>query len=283
MKILVVGASGMLGQALADTFSQFHSVIPAGRRELDIRDFDSCREAACRLRPDWIVNAAAYTHVDRAESESDEAFAVNAMGCRNLAVAAFDNGCRLLTYSSDYIFDGRAGRPYREWDAPGPLNVYGSSKLAGEKLVREHCPNHVIVRTSWLYGSGGSHFVDTIRDLAVSRNQLSIVQDQCGSPTSTRDLAAATLRLVADDRRGTYHLTNAGHCSWFEFAQWILRLTESRTEVRPVNTDASERPARRPLFSVLENYCWKLDGFEPLRPWQKALADFLGVPDCLRS
>jgi dTDP-4-dehydrorhamnose reductase len=227
------------------------------------------------LKPDWILHTAAFTRVEDAETHPFEAYRVNAVGARNLAIAAVENGSRLVYYSTDYVFDGTQKRPYREWDATHPLSEYGQSKLAGEFFVRSLCPQHLIVRTSWLFGSKGSHFVDKILQLAQGKESLDVVSDQQGSPTFTGDLAFMTLVLVEGEKRGTYHVTNSGNCSWHELACEIVSLGGLSLQVNPVESSAYPTLARRPANSVLENYLLELEGIPLLRSWKSALSAFL--------
>ncbi len=276
MKIAITGATGMLGQALAKTFSR-HSLTLLSSRDLDVTSLEDVRRMVADLLPDWIVHAAAYTRVDAAESDSFEAYRVNALGTRNMALAARESESGLVYFSTDYVFDGAQGRPYREWDPTRPLSVYGDSKLAGEYFLRALCPRHLIVRTSWLFGSGGSHFVGKIMAAAREKEFLEVVSDQRGSPTFASDLAYMTLCLVEAEKNDTYHVTNSGNCSWEEFAREIISLCDLKSEVRPIQSADLAAPARRPCNSVLENYLLQLEGMPLLRTWQSSLAAFLGT------
>jgi len=275
MKVVITGATGMLGPALAKTFSK-HSLTLLASRDLDVTSLQNVRRVITDLKPDWIIHAAAYTQVDAAEADSLAAYRVNALGTRNMAVAARESESGLVYYSTDYVFDGVQQQPYREWDPTNPLNVYGASKLAGEFFLRSLCPRHLIVRTSWLFGEGGSHFVGKIMAAAQKNESLKVVSDQQGSPTFTTDLAYMTLCLVEAENVGTYHVTNSGQCSWDEFAREIISLCHLESEVRPITSADLGAPARRPRNSVLENYLLKLEGMSLLRTWQSALAAFLG-------
>jgi len=274
MKIAITGATGMLGQALCKAFAK-HSVYPLSSRQPDVASLDDVRQKVSDLKPDWILHTAAFTRVDEAESNPFEAYRVNALGARNLAAAAVENGSRLVFYSTDYVFDGAQKRPYREWDPPNPLNEYGRSKLAGEFFVRSICPPHLVVRTSWLFGSKGPHFVQRILQLAQERESLEVVSDQLGSPTFTSDLAYMTLVLVEGEKKGTYHVTNSGNCSWHELACEIVSLSGLSLQVHPIDSSAYPTLARRPANSVLENYLLELEGIPLLRSWKSALAAFL--------
>jgi len=274
MKIAITGATGMLGQALCKAFAR-HSVYPLSSRQPDVASLHDVRQKLSDLKPDWILHTAALTRVDEAESNPFETYRVNALGTRNLAAVAAENGSRLVYYSTDYVFDGTQKRPYREWDPTNPLNEYGRSKLAGEFFVRSLCPAHLIVRTSWLFGSKGSHFVEKILQLAQEKESLDVVSDQLGSPTFTTDLAYMTLCLVEGKKKGTYHVTNSGNCSWHEFAREIVSLSGLSLQVNPVESSAYSTLARRPANSVLENYLLELEGIPLLRSWKSALEAFL--------
>ncbi len=274
MRVLITGAGGMLGKRLVEASSARHQTHAFTRRELDITSILAVRRKVEEVQPDWIVHAAAFTRVDEAES-NPEAFQVNALGSRNLAAAAFESGSSMLYFSTDYVFDGRSGKPFREWDPTGPLNEYGRSKLAGESFVRSLCPSHLIVRTSWLFGPDGSNFVDKIIERARNTPRLKVVGDQRGSPTYTQDLAATSLSLLERGARGTYHVTNSGDCSWFEFAQTFLRIAGLHTEVVPVSSRDFHADAERPAYSVLDNCMLKLEGLPLLRNWGEAVAAYL--------
>lgn len=279
MKIAITGATGMLGRALCQVLEGRHSVYPFASQTLDVTSAQGVLSAMAEINPDWIIHAAAYTRVDEAEVNSVEAHRVNTLGTRNMAVAAYQNRSALLYYSSDYVFDGKLGRPYREWDTPNPLNEYGRSKLAGEFFVRALCPAHLIVRTSWLFGPRGKrsapHFVDKILTRVQGAPRLDVVTDQRGSPTFAPDLARMTLCLLEDAARGTYHITNSGQCSWYEFAKEILALKKLDVEIAPTHSSRLNSPAQRPAFSVLENYLLRLENIPLLRSWNDALAEFL--------
>ncbi|HSR70528.1 MAG TPA: dTDP-4-dehydrorhamnose reductase [Acidobacteriota bacterium] len=284
MKVAITGAGGMLGQALQGAF-RLHDLTCWRHSQLDIEDAEAVQSDVRAGGFDWLLNAAAYTAVNQAEREREQAFAANAEGCRNLAVACNAAGCRLLSVSTDYVFDGEAGRAYREDDTPNPINVYGESKWAGEELIRQYCPRHLIVRTSWLYGAGGKHFVDTMLALAQRKPQIDVVADQRGSPTWTEDLAHMILRLVEEGCLGTYHVTNSGHCSRYEMVREIVACKGLETTVTAVTTEEFERKyppgegrqrVDRPPYSVLDNAGLRRLGWEPLRSWKKALRAYLG-------
>ena len=274
MRVLVLGATGMLGTDLLKEWLS-DELIPAGSAEADLRDFAQLERLVRNVRPDWIVLSAAYTDVDGCERNPELAFAVNAAGVENVARAARSCGARVFLVSTDYIFDGRGNRPYEVDDPVAPMNVYGASKAAGEAALRSGHSAWCIGRTSWLFGVRGPSFPDKILRAAETRPELSVVNDQIGSPTYTRDLARAIRDLVLKDARGIVHITNEGICSWFDFACEILfQSGRNSVPILPISTDQSARPARRPNYSVLSPSSLHAYGIR-LRPWQDALKAFL--------
>lgn len=276
MKVVVTGAGGMLAQALLPELAERgHTTASAMHEALDVTRLADVRAFAKKSMPDWIVNCAAYTDVDGCESAPDRAFVVNGLGARNCAEVAYELGAGVLAMSSDYVFDGRGAEPRREHDIPGPLNVYGRSKLAGERGAREVNPRHIVVRTSWLFGRGGRNFVDTILTRARAGEKLSVVNDQRGSPTWTRDLARALVLLMERGEYGTYHVTNSGDCTWYEFAQEICAQAGVRADLTPIRSDELARPARRPAYSVLHNAWFAHVAGGRLPHWREALKGHL--------
>ncbi|NLU04516.1 MAG: dTDP-4-dehydrorhamnose reductase [Methanothermobacter sp.] len=273
MKILITGSSGMLGSDLVDILSRRHEVVTSG--SLDIRDLEGVMELLRETRPDAVVHAAAFTDVDCAETERDKAYQVNVLGTRNIAAAASAVGSSILYISTDYVFDGEKGDGYLEFDEPNPLNFYGKTKYLGEVSVRQLSERFYIVRTSWLFGRNGRNFVGTMVELAERGHEISVVDDQYGSPTYTRDLAAAIGNLLERPAYGVYHLTNSGQCSWYEFAIDIFNELGMEVCLKPVKSHEFPRPARRPSFSVLRNYNWSMEGFKPLRNYRDALRDYI--------
>ncbi len=282
MKVAVIGAGGQLGTDLCQVLKHF-DVVPLFRGDIEITDMSSVHHAIDAVRPDVVINTAAYVRVDDCETAQDEAFAVNALGARNVAVATQELGARLVHISTDYVFGGEPGprnTPYTEFDTPTPLSVYGRSKLAGEDFVRHLCHRHFIVRSSGLFGLAGSsgkggNFVETMLRLAGERNELKVVSDQVFSPTYTRDLAGKLAELIETEYYGIFHVTGGGSCSWYEFTGEILRLAGSRTPVVPITSDQYPQKAKRPGYSVLDNCHLRLLGMEGLRPWQEALRDYM--------
>jgi len=273
MRITVFGASGLLGQPLMREWSE-DSVTGLSSRDADIRDEKRVNALVQEQRPDWIVLAAAYTDVDGCECNPDLAFAVNRDGAVNVAKAAKMAGARLLFLSSDYVFDGTKTTPYETGDARNPRSVYGRSKAEAEIRLLELLPDCCIVRTSWLFGLGGKCFPDTILKLAASRPALDVVDDQRGSPTYAGDLAQAISHLCRKNAEGIVHATNLGDCTWFEFAQEIVRGAGLDVAVRPVSSQQMSRPAPRPAYSVLSPA--RLQSFGITMPsWRDALSRYL--------
>jgi len=275
VKILVTGATGQLGKDVVHFFSNYCTVFGMSREDLDVTELEQCQQKISEIRPDAIIHCAAFTAVDLAESETDQAFKVNAVGSRNVALAAEKIGAKICYLSTDYVFDGTSNSPYNEYDNTNPINVYGKSKRAGEILVQNLSSKFFIVRTSWLYGLYGNNFVKTILRMARKGEQLKVVCDQVGSPTFSEDLAAFLYRLVTTEKYGIYHATNSGACSWYEFAKEIVRLKGLHSEVAPCATDAFPRPALRPNYSVLDHQSIRSNGFSDFRHWRDALELFL--------
>ncbi|OPX84726.1 MAG: dTDP-4-dehydrorhamnose reductase [Pelotomaculum sp. PtaB.Bin104] len=235
MRVLVTGAGGMQGrQVMLEYQRRGAEVVYPTHDELDISDYRQVNAATAKVRPDIVINCAAYTNVDNAEVEKEKAFLTNGLGPRNLALACREYAATLVHISTDYIFNGQAGHPYRIYDTPCPLNVYGASKLFGEAAVRETGGKYFIVRTSWLFGPGGKNFVDTILTLAGQKDELQVVSDQHSSPTYTADLAAALAHLAASKVYGTYHTTNSGITSWYGLAKKIVASAGLSEQSNPV-------------------------------------------------
>lgn len=271
MKVLLLGANGMLGHDLAQTFADT-DLTAFDQADLDITDAGAVAAKVADLKPDFIINAAAYTAVDDAETNRDVAFAVNADGIKNVAAAAQAAGAKLVHYSTDYVFPGDNPDGYTEDSKPGPpVNIYGESKLAGEQALADSGARYYLLRTAWLYGHHGKNFVDTMLKLATEREELSVVNDQHGSPTYTKDLAQATRTILDGDYPpGIYHTVNSGITTWFEFAKKIFELASKDIKVSPVTSAEFPRPAKRPAYSILKN-----NRGPALRPWEEALADYL--------
>lgn len=278
--ILVTGASGLLGREFVPAARRAGARVTAlSRRELDITDRAAVLDVVRRERPTAIVNLAAYTQVDRAEEEGARAHAVNGEGPGHLAAAAEAVGAVMVQMSTDYIFSGKAAVPYTTEAPPAPLNRYGLSKLAGEVAVREQGPNHLIIRTSWLFGAGGPNFVDSMvalgRKALESGQPLRVVEDQRSRPTWTRSLAGMMVGLIGRGVRGTIHATNGGEASWYALACETLRLAGIRAGIRPVPSTEFPRPARRPASSVLDLTRLTRELGSPPLHWRVALARYL--------
>jgi dTDP-4-dehydrorhamnose reductase len=273
LRILLTGATGQVGWELRSTLAPLGEVRAFDRYGLDLADTPQLVAAVRALQPALIVNAAAYTAVDKAESERDAAFAVNATAPRVLAEEAKRIGAFLLHYSTDYVFDGEKAAPYLEDDAPHPVSVYGASKLAGEQAIRASGCRHLILRTSWVYGPRGRNFYLTMRRLAAERPELRVVDDQVGAPTSSLAIARATAELAGKGAHGLYHMAAAGSTSWCGFARAILEREGSATPVTPIRTEDYPTPARRPRNSRLDCSRLRADWGVALAPWEDQLAE----------
>ncbi|MGO9903849.1 MAG: dTDP-4-dehydrorhamnose reductase [Solirubrobacteraceae bacterium] len=280
MRILITGAGGMLGlDVVQAAIGAGHEVAGHTHSELDITDAQACMRAIRGASADVVINCAAYTNVDGAESDPETAHAVNGAGAGNLAGAAARAGAWLVHVSSDYVFDGTKRTPYVESDPTGPLSVYGASKLAGELAVLDAAPGtHTIVRSSWLFGAGGPCFPATILRLSGERDELTVVDDQVGCPTFTGDLAQALLAIAADHgrpRAGVVHVAAGGECSWFEFAGEILAAAGTSTVLKRGATAQLGRPAPRPAYSVMRTE--RGDQVPRLPHWRRGLSRYMGV------
>lgn len=283
MKVLVLGATGMLGHALLECPSwRCDAVLGAGSKDADLCDPAAVTALIERTAPQWIILSAAWTDVDGCEGDPAKAMAVNCEGALNVARAAKQFGAKLLFVSTDYVFDGEGTAPY-EVDHPiAPLNAYGRSKAAAEAGLREILPEVCIVRTSWLYGPAGKSFPETILRAAESGKNLTVVDDQRGSPTYTRDLAEIIARLVRSNAAGTFHAANSGDCTWFGLAQELVKAAGLSVTVAPTTSAAYPRPAKRPTYSVFSLRSIHNLGIEP-RPWQQAVAEFVAERAAARS
>jgi dTDP-4-dehydrorhamnose reductase len=276
MNLLVTGAGGMLGRAVVDAATRLgHDVQASTRADLDITDAQATRLALVSARPTAVINCAAYTDVDGAESAWQAAEAVNARGAGNVAAAAAEIGALIVHVSTDYVFDGSKREPWLESDAVAPLGVYGDTKLAGERAIAAANPVHAIVRTAWLYGAGGKNFVDTMLALGAQRAEVSVVTDQVGCPTWTGHLAGALVELAERPQEtGIHHIAGSGSCSWNEFALEIFERAGIECRVLPATSEQFVRPATRPAYSVLGS-----ERRNPLvlPPWQDGVAEYLAT------
>jgi dTDP-4-dehydrorhamnose reductase len=272
VRILITGANGQLGCDLQRTLASHELIL------MDFPTFDltksSCEEQVASVRPDLVIHAAAYTDVDGAEHQPDLAMAVNAQGTEWVARGAARAKARLLYISTDYVFDGAKRTPYLENDPPNPLSAYGKSKLEGERRALAHCPNALVVRTSWLYGAHGNNFVKTMMRLAMEQPELRVVADQRGCPTNATDLAQALAQMLRVDIRGIVHATGTGDCTWYELASAIVSAMGRQTPVHPITTAEAGRRAARPSYSVLSNSVLKQSGVT-LPHWRDSLVQFV--------
>jgi dTDP-4-dehydrorhamnose reductase len=276
MKILLLGHLGMLGSDLLLKLKIEHEVVGLDKEEIDIVSANECQEAIKKIEPDIVINAAAYTNVDGCETAKDECFAVNAEALKNIADACRDKNIHIIHFSTDYVFDGTAKQPYQEDHQCNPINTYGASKMAGERYLRSLSDNYLLIRTSWLYGVKGKNFVQTILEKVKTAKRLTVVDDQIGSPTYTKDLAAAVDLLIMQNAKGIFHITNRGSCSWYQFTLKILQEAGIHdVDVTPIKSDQLQRPAKRPAYSVLSMHKFIQATGKTMQPWQLGLQDYL--------
>jgi dTDP-4-dehydrorhamnose reductase len=276
VKILLLGHKGMLGNDLLLKLSMEHEVVGMDKEEIDIVSASKCKGAIKEIEPDIVINAAAYTNVDGCETAKDECFAVNAEAIKNIADACRDKNIRIVHFSTDYVFDGTAKQPYKEDHKCNPINAYGESKLAGERYLRALSDNYILIRTAWLYGVKGENFVQTILKKVKTTKKLTVVDDQTGSPTYTKDLAAAVDLLINQNAKGIFHITNRGNCSWYQFAVKILQEAGIHdVDVTPIKSNQLQRLAMRPAYSVLSMQKFIQTTGKTMQPWQLGLRDYL--------
>ena len=278
MKILITGYNGMLGSDLTEVLkNENHELILTDVEELDITDLEQVKKMFKKEKPEAVINVAAYTDVDGCETNRELAYSVNTLGPKNLAIASNEVGTKLLHISTDYVFPGKNTKPYTEEDKTGPKSYYGLTKLQAEEFIKKNMNNYFIVRTAWLYGINGKNFVKTMLNLAKNNPEITVVNDQRGSPTFTVDLANAICELVKTDKYGIYHLTNSGDCTWYDFAKNIFELANVDVKVKPVSTDEYPTPTKRPEYSVLSNEKWNNSGFKPLQNYKNALKEYIWI------
>ncbi len=276
-KILVTGCNGQLGRAVNALMGGDSDIeiINTDVDDLDITCVDDVLATVRSAKPDAIINCAAYTAVDASESDLDLAYRINAIGPRNLSIAATDVGARLMHISTDYVFDGKATRPYTEFDEVNPQGAYGKTKLEGERFVAQFAERFYIIRTAWLYGDG-KNFVKTMLKLSEDRDSVSVVADQFGTPTSASELAKAIEFLLFTDNYGLFHGTCEGSCCWADFTEEIYRIKDIHTRVNRITTDEYPTPAKRPAYSVLDNYMLRLTSDYKFADWHDAIREYLG-------
>ncbi|MCA0987049.1 dTDP-4-dehydrorhamnose reductase [Guptibacillus algicola] len=274
--ILVTGSNGQLGKDVEILFSKNgYEVYGYSREQLDITKLDNVSKVFEEIKPSIVIHCAAYTNVDKAETDADEAYKVNAIGTRNIASISEKYSAKLVYISTDYVFNGESNGEYNEFSPTSPLGVYGKSKLAGEDFVRALTSKFFIVRTSWVFGLYGKNFVKTMLNLAQDKKELNVVNDQRGCPTYTVDLAHCISRLIRTEKYGTYHCSNSGNCTWYEFAKAIFEEAGFDMKVTPVGTEEFPRPAKRPTNSVFDHMSLRLNEFPEMRNWREALRTFI--------
>ncbi|OPJ65090.1 dTDP-4-dehydrorhamnose reductase [Clostridium oryzae] len=275
MKVLITGANGQLGREMTKVCSNLsYDMLLTGSKDLDIRDIDATYKIVKDFRPELVINCAAHTAVDKCEEDVDNAYRINAIGAKNLSQASYAVGAELVHLSTDYVFDGEKDRPLTEFDDTNPQTVYGKSKLAGEKMAAEFNPKHYILRTAWLYGDG-KNFVKTMLNLAAGDNEIKVVTDQFGCPTSTASVAKLIIKLINEKNYGLFHAASKGKCSWNDFAKEIFRLKEINKTVNPCTSEEFVRPAKRPQYSVLRNYMLELTTGDIMPTWQRDIYEYL--------
>lgn len=288
MKVLITGAKGQLGKQITNILKSGQSEIGKLPKEyenveiigvdvdvLDITDINAVRSYLTDVKPEIIINCAAYTNVDACESNEDLAFKINALGPRNLAIISNEVNAKLVHVSTDYVFSGEGTVPFKEYDETIPVSVYGKTKLAGEKFVREIADKYYIIRTAWLYGYEGSNFVYTIIKAGKEKGYLTVVDDQRGNPTNAEDLAHHMLKVAVTEEYGTYHCTGTGECSWYDFASKIIEFSNIDCKVDPVTSNDYVRAAKRPSYSSLDNMMLRVTVGDEMRNWEDALKVFL--------
>ena len=288
MKILVTGANGQLGKeilvcfergktelGIPDVLKEENTVIGVDIDELDISNLEAVRAYFKKEAFDAVINCAAFTNVNKCETEELLAFRANAIGPRNLAIAAEEIGAKLVHVSTDYVFEGNGTRPYVEWDICKPQSVYGKTKYLGEEYVKDFSTKYFIVRTAWLYGYYGANFVKTMRKIATEKGACKVVSDQRGNPTNAADLAHHILKLLTTNEYGIYHGTGKGECSWYEFTKKIIEFSKISATVSPCTTEEYPTPAKRPAYSSLDNMMFRATVGDEFREWTDALLCFI--------
>lgn len=275
MRVLITGAKGKLGSLLVEQFSRQHEVIGADVDEFDISDYAAARQFIGDHHPDWVLHPAAWTDVDGCARDPERAVRINGIGAQNVALSAAAVNAAMLYISSNEVFDGRADRPYTEYDPTAPINPYGYSKWYGERALLSHPFRCMIVRTAWLFAHGGRNFIQAILAAAEAGKPLRVVVNEVANPTYTNDLAEALVHLVASDRQGIYHLVNEGACSRYAFARYALdRAGYSEVPIMPISSHQWPRPSLPPVYTPLANLAASSIGVR-LRPWQQAVDAFL--------
>ncbi len=282
MVVLVTGANGQLGQSLQFIAANYPETkfVFCSSADLDITNAENCQTVFSKVKPDYCINAAAYTAVDKAESEAERAYLINVIGAKNIAEACKTYNTVLLHVSTDFVFDGSKNVPYDEDDIPNPTGVYGKTKLDGERAVQAVFEDYFIIRTSWVYSQFGNNFMKTMLRLASERDSLSVVNDQIGTPTNAVDLAEALIKIILTDNRqsttgnfGIYNFSNEGQCSWYDFAKKIFEVSHINIEVKPIPTADFPTPAKRPAYSVLDKNKIKANFGISINEWETSLSN----------
>ena len=273
-KVIITGCNGQLGRAVNQIMAGEYEFVNTDVEELNITNIAQVQDFIREIKPYAIINCAAHTAVDACETDVENAYRINAIGPRNLSIAATETKAKLVHISTDYVFDGQGTIPYTEFDQTGPMGVYGASKLAGENFVKDFAQDYFIIRTAWLYGEG-KNFVKTMCALAESKETVRVVADQVGTPTSAIELARAIAWLLPTDNYGLYHGTCEGDCSWADFAEEIFRICHLKTNVERIGSDEFKTTASRPAYSVLQNYMLELCNGYRFANWQDALSEYL--------
>ncbi|MBZ4645368.1 MAG: dTDP-4-dehydrorhamnose reductase [Clostridia bacterium] len=288
MRVLITGAKGQLGNEIIrilnigtsalGSINQVYKHVEVAKsdiKDLDITNLDLVKNYVNNFKPDIIINTAAYTNVDGCEMDTDTAFKINALGARNVAMIAEEVGAKIVHVSTDYVFSGNGSIPYKEYDLPCPVNVYGKTKLLAEKYVQQFCSKYFIVRTAWLYGYNGRNFVKTIISAGKERGHLSVVDDQKGNPTNAEELAHHILEMCLTEEYGLYHCTSNGECSWYDFAKKIVQNAGIKCNVIPIQSEQLQRAAKRPTYSSLDNMMLRCTIGDKMRNWEDALEYFI--------
>jgi dTDP-4-dehydrorhamnose reductase len=281
MVVLVTGANGQLGQSLqfiAKNYPDIHFVF-CSSSDLDITNLENCQAVFSKIKPNYCINAAAYTAVDKAESEAEKAYLINVIGAKNLAAVCKEYSTVLLHISTDFVFDGNSAKPYSENDIPNPMGVYGQTKLDGENAIQAVFENYYIIRTSWVYSQFGNNFMKTMLRLASERDSISVVNDQFGTPTNAVDLANALIQIILTDNRqpttdnfGIYNFSNEGQCSWYDFAKKIFEINNISIDLKPIPTTSFPTPAKRPSYSVIDKTKIKDIFGITIKKWEESIA-----------
>ncbi|WBW98660.1 dTDP-4-dehydrorhamnose reductase [Oceanirhabdus sp. W0125-5] len=288
MKVLITGSNGQLGSQLLNIIKRGKSELGeidiayktaeikgVDVEELDITDLYQIKKIIHEYKPNIVINPAAYTNVDECEDNQELAFKVNSLGTKNLARVCEEVGAKLVHISTDYVFEGNGQVPYREYDVPHPVSVYGKTKWLGEEYIKQFCNKYFIVRTSWLYGYNGKNFVKTIMKYAKEKGHLNVVNDQRGNPTNAEDLAHHILKIALTEDYGVYHCTGEGECTWYDFAYKIVEYAGIECTVSPVTSDEFKQKAKRPSYSSLDNMMLRCGVGNEMREWTEALKEFI--------